>query len=62
MNVPRKMQEIASNTQSACIHQCTKCGLIYQCGEAKCDRPFYNGVCARSAAFTREVKTTLSLS
>jgi hypothetical protein len=44
-----------------CVHQCTKCGLIYHCGEARCGKPFYSGVCAQSAAFAHKTKTLFAL-
>lgn len=56
MNVPARRKP-----RPACVHQCTKCGLTYQCGEARCGMPFYSGVCAQSAAFAHKTKTLFGL-
>lgn len=45
----------------ACTHQCTKCGLLYHCGEARCGRPFYSGVCTQSAAFAHKTNALFTL-
>lgn len=35
----------------ACSHQCKKCGILYDCKEAKCQDPFQHGVCNRCLKF-----------
>lgn len=57
MKVPGKRRVRAAE----CVHQCTKCGLMYDCGQSRCGRPFYSGVCERSAALTRDAKTIFGL-
>lgn len=57
MKVPRRRP--ARKTE--CVHQCTKCGLMYDCGQSGCGRPFYSGVCERSAALTNDAKTVAGI-
>ena len=41
----------ASASKVLCSHQCTKCGLLYECDQPKCQQSFQHGVCKKCIGF-----------
>ncbi len=44
------------------MHQCIRCGLMYDCGQPRCGRPFFSGVCPESEAFAHKSEATFAMS
>lgn len=32
--------------QQHCYHQCTRCGILYDCKKEECKKRFYNDICS----------------
>jgi hypothetical protein len=48
-------------SETHCVHQCRRCGVVYGCGEEKCSQPFDSGYCNVCSPATVEPMNYLSL-